>query len=90
LGNAPVVITDFLAMSEEFGVLFEDDGTVPMFGIRDAAGGASLEVVVGGEVVAALTGVTVATVGLGQFSMNLFIGNGSTGYPAVILPPLAA
>jgi len=89
-GNAPVVITDFLAMSEEFGVLFEDDGTVPMFGIRDAAGGASLEVVVGGEVVAALAGVTVATVGLGQFSMNLFIGNGSTGYPAVILPPLAA
>lgn len=53
-GNAPVLITDFQALSEEFRVLPEDDGSVPGFGIRDAAGGAGLRVVVGGGVVATL------------------------------------
>ena len=89
-GNAPVVITDFVAMGEEFDVRLEDDGTVPTFGIRDAAGGAGLEVVVGGEVVAVLDNVTVATVFLGQFTISLTEGYGSSGYPAVVLPPLAA
>jgi Ca2+-binding RTX toxin-like protein len=90
-GNDVVSITDFDAVAEDVAVQVYGDGTtVPDFGIRDAADGAGVEIVVDEDVVATLADVTVATISTGQITMELITGDSSSIHAAVVLPALAA
>lgn len=89
-GNAPVAITDYdttlqaATTAPEALRIFVDDATIinPVLGLRDAADGTGVEVMVGLTVVANLQGVDVADVDLSSITMGVA---GSTTITAAIL-----
>lgn len=86
-GNAPVSITDFSSDDQGLMIYLDDmPETPPEFGLRDAAGGTGSEVLVDGEVVAALADVTVASADLSLLSLVMPDG---TMITAVALPAAA-
>jgi Ca2+-binding RTX toxin-like protein len=90
-GNAAVSITDFDPMAEDISIEVEaNGGAVPQFGIRDAADGSGVEVVVDGEVVAAMAELSVAALNTQNIVMQLVDGESRSFHSAVVLPRLAA
>lgn len=83
-GNAPVAITDYTNADERIAVYVDDDRTtVPEFGIRDAANGTGVELVLDDDVVAALANVRAADLNLDQIVMQL--SSTGTVYTAIRL-----
>jgi Ca2+-binding RTX toxin-like protein len=63
-GQAPVTITDFSGPDESISVYIDDDRTaLPDFGIRDAADGSGIDVMVDDDVVAHLANIRLADLG---------------------------
>lgn len=90
-GNDAVTITDFNPVAEDFSVLVDANGeTMPEFGIRDAADGSGVEVVVDGEVVATMAEATVSALNTDSIVMQLVNGDSWSVHSAVIMPSLAA
>ncbi len=84
-GSAPVTITDYSAADERVSVYLEETPeTVPEFGMRDAADGSSVELLVNQEVVASLANATVANLNSDQIVMIL--PGSDTAYAATLLP----
>lgn len=70
LGNAPVTITDY-DPNEVLQVTTEGTRAVSdEFGLRDAADGSGAELVLNGEVVANLTGLTAASLSTGEITLR--------------------
>ena len=89
-GNDAVSITDYNAASEAISLIVDGDAaTVPEFGVREAASGTGVEVVLGGDVVAFLADVSLAAISTDEITMQLQNGDGRV-YPAIRLPTLAA
>jgi Ca2+-binding RTX toxin-like protein len=90
-GDDPVTITDYDAAGETVYVQISGDiDTAYDFGVRDAADGSGLEVVLDGDTVAMLSGISVANLTLGH--VQLEVGDNGTfiNYSATVLPTLAA
>lgn len=76
-GQAPVLITDFSSSDAGITVYLDDAGAaVPAFGIRAAAGGSGVEILVDDDVVAALANVRIADLSTEQIVLRL-TGSGS-------------
>lgn len=90
-GNSAVSITDFNALGETVFVQIEQDSaTVPDFGIRDAADGAGVEIVLDGSVVALLDDLSVAAMNASQIKLQVDLDGFITDYSATVLPSVAA
>ncbi len=83
-GNDPVTITDYDTAGESVYVQIEGDIETPYeFGLRDAADGSGVEVVLEGDTVAMLSGVTVASFDASQIQLEVeqngyFVTQGAT------------
>lgn len=90
-GNDPVAITDYDTSIQAGGTtpellrIFVDDPTItnPVLGLRAAADGSSVDVLVGTNVVANLQGVAIGNINLGSITMG--VTGSSTITPAIRL-----
>ncbi|MGO4906881.1 calcium-binding protein [Pseudorhodobacter sp. W20_MBD10_FR17] len=90
-GDDPVTITDYSAVDETILVQITGDVTAAYdFGLRDAANGSGVEVLLEGDVVANLTGLSTASLNTGLIQLQVLQGDDFINQSAVILPALAA
>lgn len=88
-GNAPVHITDYSSSDQGITVYVDEPSdTLPEFGMRDAADGTGVELVIDGAVVAALANAAVADLS-GEQIVMILPGDDAV-YSAIRLPTLAA